>query len=116
MMETGRAGQGAPGKDSLVFPDLDSSTFIPLRCRAGKQRTWPGHLPFGRDLVASLRPRLLVELGTHYGESYFGFCQSVVETGCACTCYAVDTWLGDPHSLAHGSEVFEDVKRHNSER
>lgn len=101
--------------DSHVFPALDSSTFIPLRYRTGKQRTWSGHLPFARDLVASLRPRLLVELGTHYGESYFGFCQSVVETGCACACHAVDTWLGDPHSLAYGSEVFEDVKRHNAE-
>ena len=101
-------------RDSGVFPELDSSTFIPLRYRAGGQRTWSGHLPFARDLVASLRPRLLVELGTHYGESYFGFCQSVVETGCACACHAVDTWLGDPHSLAYGSEVFEDVKRHNA--
>jgi SAM-dependent methyltransferase len=27
----------------------------------------------------------------------------------------VDTWLGDPHSLAYGSEVFEDVQRHNAE-
>jgi len=63
-----------------------------------------------------LQPRLLVELGTHYGESYFGFCQSVVEAGCACTCYAVDTWLGDPHSLSYSREVFEDVNRHNNER
>jgi glycosyltransferase involved in cell wall biosynthesis/SAM-dependent methyltransferase len=107
---------GSPVKESLFFPALDSSLFVPLRYRAGKQRTWSGHLPFARDLVASLRPRLLVELGTHYGESYFGFCQSVMETGCGCACYAVDTWRGDPHSLAYGSAVFEDVERHNSER
>ena len=116
MTETGRDGSASPAQDPTVFPVLDSSTFIPLRYRAGRQRTWSGHLPFARDLVASLRPRLLVELGTQYGESYFGFCQSVVETGCACACYAVDTWLGDSHSLAYGSEVFEDVKQYNSER
>ena len=115
MTETSHPNSG-PGANSIVFPALDSATFIPVRYRAGKQRTWSGHLPFARDLVASLRPRLLVELGTHYGESYFGFCQSVMEAGCACTCYAVDTWLGDSHSLTYGSEVFDDVTRHNSER
>ena len=99
-----------------VFPALASAAFLPLRYRAGRQRTWSGHLPFARDLVASLRPRLLVELGTHYGESYFGFCQSIVETGCDCTCYAVDTWVGDPHSLAYGREVYDDVEQHNSEQ
>ena len=107
-------GHEAGGR--ALFPAFESATFIPLRHWAGGVSNWSGHLPFARDLVASLRPRLLVELGTHYGESYFGLCQSVVETGCACSCYAVDTWAGDPHSLAYGEEVYADVRRHNAER
>ena len=99
------------------FPRLDSFSWTPRRSGVGGlHRNWSGHLPFARDLVASLRPRLLVELGTHYGKSYFGFCQSVAEAGYPCTCYAVDTWAGDSHSLAYGEEVYTSVQRYNSER
>jgi len=104
----------APGP--AAFPPSDSPTFLPERYGAGGLRNWSGHLPFARDLVASLQPRLLVELGTHYGESYFGFCQSIAETGCLCSCYAVDTWRGDSHSLAYGEEVYSNVRQYNFER
>ena len=30
---------------------------------------WIDHMPFGYDLVAAIRPRLLAELGTHKGLS-----------------------------------------------
>jgi SAM-dependent methyltransferase len=101
------------GVELLCFPALASSDFFPVRYRPGSLRTWSGHLPFARDLIESLRPRLLVELGTHYGESYFGFCQSVRESRSSTICYAVDTWLGDPHAGRYGSEVFEEVERYN---
>ena len=55
---------------------------------------WIDHVPFGYDLVAELRPRLLVELGTSTGMSYFGFCQSMKEHQIDGVCYAVDTWEG----------------------
>ena len=105
-----------PANERAVFPVLDSSIFIPMRYGSRGLRHWSGHLPFARDLVASLRPRLLVELGTHDGESYFGFCQSVAETGGPCACYAVDTWSGDPHAAANGEDVYGNVQRYNSER
>jgi hypothetical protein len=98
------------------FPVLGSSGFIPLRYRPGGLCTWSGHLPFARDLVESLWPSMIVELGTHYGESYFGFCQSVAEIGADTKCYAVDTWRGDPHAGEYGSEVYQEVDRYNSER
>lgn len=101
---------------SRHFPALDSSYFIPHRYRPGGQGAWSGHLPFARDLVASLQPHLIVELGTHYGESYFGFCQSVAETGTAAKCYAVDTWRGDLHTGKYGSEIYQEVEQYNSER
>jgi hypothetical protein len=92
--------------------NLPSHSFHPRRLNPGFNN-WLGHLPFARDLIGSLRPSVLVELGTHYGESYFGLCQSVIESGVNCTCYAVDTWKGDEHSGLYGEEVFSDVCAYN---
>lgn len=64
-------------------------------------------------MIAATRPSLLVELGTHWGQSYFAFCQSVFENGGACTCYAVDHWLGEEHAGFYGEEVFQDVQGYN---
>jgi len=58
-------------------------------------------------------PSLIVELGTHWGESYFAFCQSIFENGLDCRSYAVDHWLGEAHSGLYGDEVFEEVKHYN---
>ncbi len=85
---------------SLNFPvvlgGLPSSQGIsPLTYGLG---AWSDHLPFAFDLIATLRPRLLVELGTFSGESYFGFCQAVRQYGTGTSCYAVDTWRGDDHT------------------
>jgi hypothetical protein len=64
-------------------------------------------------LVAGLAPALIVELGTHFGESYFGFCQTVDELGLVCRCCAVDTWRGDIHSGVYGDTVFAQVESYN---
>ena len=68
--------------------DLPSSHFQPRLFGLG---AWTGHLHFAYDLVATLRPRVLVELGTDRGESYFAFCQAVAENGAGTHCFAVDT-------------------------
>jgi Methyltransferase domain len=65
------------------------------------------------DLIAALRPSLVVELGTHFGESYFGMCQAVQENGVSCKCYAVDTWQGDPHAGHYDESVFTEVNAYN---
>jgi len=75
--------------------------------------TWVDHLPFGYDLVHDLRPRVIVELGTQGGMSYFVFCQAVREHGIAARCYAVDTWEGDGHTGAYDDSVYEKVREHN---
>jgi predicted O-methyltransferase YrrM len=35
---------------------------------------WLRHAPFGMWLVKAARPKTIVELGAHYGFSYFAFC------------------------------------------
>ncbi len=56
------------------------------------QSAWLEHIPFAFWLVDTLRPRNIVELGTHYGSSYFSFCQAVSKLDLETCCFAVDTW------------------------
>jgi predicted O-methyltransferase YrrM len=77
--------------------------------------TWIDHLPFAYDLVAALRPGLLVELGTHKGLSYFTFCQAMKEHAIDGVCYAVDTFEGDDHTAKYDESVFKSVNAHNRE-
>ena len=77
---------------------------------------WYGHVPFAHWLVTAIRPGCIVELGTHGGASYSGFCEAVLRTGLPTRCYAVDTWEGDEHSGRYGADVFADFKRFHDER
>jgi hypothetical protein len=77
---------------------------------------WIGHIPFASWLVALLRPRLLVELGTHSGNSYCAFCQAMVENQVQGKAFAVDTWCGDEHSFEYEEDVFHDLSAHHDPR
>jgi O-antigen biosynthesis protein len=77
---------------------------------------WIGHIPFASWLVALLRPRLLVELGTHSGNSYCAFCQAMVESAVQGKAFAVDTWCGDEHSFEYEEDVFHDLSAHHDPR
>jgi cephalosporin hydroxylase len=70
---------------------------------------WVGHLPFATWVIEQISPKIFVELGTHSGNSYFTFCQSVLETGIASKCYAVDTWQGDDHAGIYSNDIFKKV-------
>jgi predicted O-methyltransferase YrrM len=74
--------------------------------------TWHDHLPFGYDLIAELKPKVLVELGTYSGLSFFCFCQAMAAHDVDGTCYAVDTWGGDEHTGTYGEEVYQVVNKH----
>lgn len=75
--------------------------------------TWVDHLPFAYDLIHGVRPRVLVELGTQGGLSYFAFCQAVRDHGVRCSSYAVDTWAGDEHTGGYDDRVYRAVTAHN---
>lgn len=78
--------------------------------RASSLSAWLEHLPVAPILVKILRPRLLVELGTHVGDSYLGFCQAVRVLGTPTQCRAIDTWQGDVHTGPYGPEILRDLK------
>jgi len=77
--------------------------------------SWVGHIPFAAWLVQVAKPRTIVELGTHSGNSYFSICQAVKQYEAGSKCYAVDTWQGDAHALSYGEEIYEMVRKHNEE-
>lgn len=70
---------------------------------------WIQHAPFGFWIVDALRPRRLVELGTHNGYSYFVFLQAVKALQLSCSCVAVDTWEGDEQTGHYDESVFEEL-------
>lgn len=74
---------------------------------------WAGHISTAFWLVNAVQPRVLVELGTHSGNSYSAFCQAVSQYGLSTRCFAVDTWRGDEHAGEYGEEIFLDISKFN---
>ncbi len=72
--------------------------------------SWQEHIPFAFMLIEMLKPNILVELGTHKGDSYFAFCQTVDMLGISTLCYAVDTWVGDEQAGKYDENIFEGLK------
>lgn len=75
---------------------------------------WSGHRRFAYDLVSVFKPRITVELGTHYGTSFFSFCQAIKDSQIPAFCYAIDTWKGDPHAGYYDEDVYQAVEAVNN--
>ena len=78
--------------------------------------SWVEHVPFAMWLTSALHPRVLVELGTHHGTSYSGFCQAIKTLDLPARAFAVDSWQGDPHSGFGGPEVLANLRQHHDPR
>jgi hypothetical protein len=74
---------------------------------------WAGHIPFAYWVIEKLKPSTFVELGTHTGNSYFSFCQSIQDNKTNTKAFAVDTWEGDVHAGHYNESIFEEVNRTN---
>ncbi len=78
--------------------------------------SWHGHIPFAFWCVATLRPRVFVELGTHKGDSYAAFCQAIDHLSLDTACFAVDTWRGDDHAGLYDDSVYAALARYHDAR
>ncbi len=99
---------------AIADPALD-----PLFWRSDRNdvdSAWYGHVAFAHWLVPALRPRCIVELGSHNGVSYAAFCRAVQRAGLPTRCFAVDTWEGDDHAGLYGEEVFAGLRAYHDPR
>ncbi len=68
---------------------------------------WLEHGPFAYWLMSQLRPKTVVELGTHNGFSFLTFCQAASAIDLDTKIFAVDTWMGDEHAGFYSNDVFD---------
>src|SRR5690349_13429713 len=95
---------------------MDFPIYLTTPKRLTSIPSWHEHIPFAMFLVDVLRPEILVELGTHQGDSYCAFCQTVKDLKLDTACFAVDTWKGDEHSGLYGPEVLQDLRAFHDPR
>ena len=77
--------------------------------------SWHPHRGFAYELIDKHRPKLIVELGVHYGDSYFTFCQACEELELEAQLYGIDDWQGDEQAGLYGEEVYETVSSYSEE-
>jgi len=99
------------GSDTLRC--MTSVSFWPPRHLI--RSAWLEHAPFAFWLIQASRPRVIVELGTHFGFSYLAFCQAVAYLDLPARCSAIDTWEGDEHTGYYGNDVFLQLAAVNQE-
>ena len=77
---------------------------------------WELHVPFALLLIDLARPQILVELGTHKGDSYLAFCQAISKLQIQCEAYAVDTWQGEEHAGLYDEEIYTTLTSYHAPR
>ena len=89
-----------------------NNSFLELNPSYIAPSTWWQHVPVAHWLVSAMQPRLIVELGTHYGVSFFAFCEAAEAFSPNTFVFAVDTWEGDEHAGAYSETVYNAVSTH----
>ena len=96
----------------MPFEFLKHRQYLARPRRIVEPVSWVGHIPFAFLLMEVLRPRVVVELGVHSGNSFNAFCQAVDELALETTCHGVDTWAGDEHAGTYEEAVYQELRAH----
>src|SRR4051794_21305918 len=78
-LEPSRAAVMSRARDKdhfVLMPGQASGLELEYPARLVEPSAWLGHVPFALWLVAAIRPRIIVELGVHTGNSYCAFLQA----------------------------------------
>lgn len=94
--------------DNVIYP-LDYPICLTQPLRLDDVSAWIEHIPFGMFIIGVLRPKILVELGTHTGVSYSAFCQAIKQLDLDTRCYAIDTWAGDSQAGFYGADILANL-------
>lgn len=97
----------------MSFTPLKHSICFNKPRRLTDVSSWHEHIPFAFTIVELSKPKVIIELGTHKGDSYCAFCQAVETLRLDTACYAVDTWEGDEHSGLYSTEVLEELHKYH---
>lgn len=72
---------------------------------------WSGHYFFAYDLIRNTKPKVVVELGTHKGNSLFSMAQAIKDGKLQTELHAIDTWEGDHQAGLYGDDVYKEFLR-----
>ena len=74
--------------------------------------SWIKHIPFAFFITQLLKPKIIVELGVHTGNSFSAFCQAVKELNITASCYGIDSFKGDPHAGFYDENIFLEINHY----
>jgi hypothetical protein len=100
----------------FVLPGTASGLELEYPARVVPFASWLGHTPFALWLIGALKPRMVVELGVHTGNSYCAFLQAVHALGLNTRCFGIDHWQGDAHAGHYGDEVYQELQAYHDPR
>ena len=100
----------------FLLPGTASGLELEYPARVVPFASWLGHTPFALWLVGALKPRIVVELGVHTGNSYCAFLQAVHTLGLNTRCFGIDHWQGDAHAGHYGDEVYQELQAYHDPR
>src|SRR3954464_15128442 len=103
-------------RDGVRLPGQDGGLELSYPDRLAEPVAWLGHVPFAMWLVGALRPRMLVELGVHRGNSYCAFLQAVQALGLDTRCFGIDHWQGDEHAGYYGHDIYHEFRNYHDVR
>lgn len=90
--------------------DSGSPQFDFEKYRSLMASAWEGHELFAYNFVRNVKPRVIVELGTFTGFSFFVMAQAVKDAKLSSKLFAIDTWEGDKHTGFYDDSVYKFVK------